>query len=272
FLDNPHRSTVVLVPDDKVKAEREAAEQARLDKARSAMNETDVQAVIANTHTLREMQEAPNSPAALATIPSLTRGDLDQKIKTFPLEKLDEQGARILFHDLPTNGVAYLDVGFNLAALPAEYLPYVDLFGQALLELGTQTEDFVKLSQRIGRKTGGIRPDLFTSVTQTGGSATWQFLRAKAMASQTGDLIDILRDIFLTVNLDNRERFRQIVLEEKAGKESAMSLGGHSIVNARIRAHFNAADWASEQINGVSSLFFLRQLADKVENDWPGVL
>jgi Zn-dependent M16 (insulinase) family peptidase len=109
-------------------------------------------------------------------------------------------------------------------------------------------------------------------VTQGGGSATWQFLRAKAMASQTGDLIDILRDIFLTVNLDNRERFRQIVLEEKAGKESAMSLGGHSIVNARIRAHFNAADWASEQINGVSSLFFLRQLADKVENDWPGVL
>jgi Zn-dependent M16 (insulinase) family peptidase len=51
-----------------------------------------------------------------------------------------------------------------------------------------------------------------------------------------------------------------------------MSLGGHSIVNARIRAHFDTADWVSEQINGVSSLFFLRQLADKVENDWSGVL
>jgi presequence protease len=272
FLDNSHRSTVILVPDAKVKAEREAAEQARLDKARAAMNDADIAAVVTNTHTLREMQEAPNSPEALATIPSLTRDDLDKKIKLFPLEKLDVNGGRVLYHDLPTNGVAYLDVGFNLRALPSEYLPYVNLFGRSLLELGTQTEDFVKLSQRIGRKTGGIYPDLFMSSAHDGSSVTWQFLRGKAMASQTQDLIDILRDIFLTVNLDNRERFRQIVLEEKAGKESAMSLGGHSVVNARIRAHFNEADWASEQINGLSSLFFLRQLADKVENDWPGVL
>jgi Zn-dependent M16 (insulinase) family peptidase len=273
FLNNPHRSTVILLPDAEVKAQREAAEQARLDKARAAMSEADVQAVIKNTQKLREMQEAPNSPEALATIPSLTRDDLDKEIKKWPLEVSDQNGSKLLYHDIATNGVAYLDIGFNLRALPAEYLPYVDLFGRALLELGTETEDFVKLSQRIGRKTGGIRPDLFTSASYSDKQgATWQFLRAKAMASQTGDLIDILRDILLTVKLDNRERFRQMVLEEKAGKETFMSLGGHAVVDMRVRAHFNPANWAAEQINGVSNLFFLRQLSEKVEQDWPGVL
>jgi len=273
FLDNPHRSTVILIPNAEVKAQREAAEQARLDKARAAMNQADVRAVIANTAALREMQEAPNAPEALATIPSLTRADLDKQIKIFPLYAQEQQGSKILYHDLSTNGVAYLDIGFNLRALPAEYLPYVNLFGRALLELGTATEDFVKLSQRIGRKTGGIRPDLFTSAAYDNpDGVAWLFLRAKAMASQTGDLIDVLRDILLTANLDNRERFRQIVLEEKAGKESYLSLGGHAVVNARIRAHFNPADWAAEQINGVSNLFFLRGLAEKIESDWPGVL
>ena len=163
FLDNSHRSTVVLQPDASVKEKREAAERARLDKARAGMSDDDVQAVMENARKLREMQEAPNSPEALATIPSLTRDDLDREIKVLPIETVEENGSKILYHDLPTNGVAYLDVGFDLHALPAEYLPYVNLFGRALLELGTETEDFVKLSQRIGRRTGGIRPSLYTS-------------------------------------------------------------------------------------------------------------
>jgi presequence protease len=273
LLNNPHRSTMILLPDAEVKARREAAEQARLDSARAAMSEADVQAVIETTHRLRQIQETPDSPEALATIPSLTRDDLDKQIRTFPLETSEENGSRILYHDLSTNGVAYLDIGFNLRALPAEYLPYVSLFGRALVQLGTQTEDFVKLSQRIGRKTGGIHPTWFTSSANVGDkNVAWGFLRAKAMASQTGDLVDILRDILLTVKLDNRDRFRQMVLEAKAGKESQLSLGGHSVAATRIRAHFNPADWAAEQMSGLTNLFFLRQLADKVENDWPAVL
>jgi len=32
---------------------------------------------------------------------------------------------RVLYHDLFTNGVVYLDVGFDLHTLPADLLPYV---------------------------------------------------------------------------------------------------------------------------------------------------
>ena len=48
--------------------------------------------------------------------------------------------------------------------------------------------------------------------------------------------------------------------------------GGHGVVDTRLRANFNEADWADEQMSGVSYLFFLRQLAEDVDNDWPGVL
>jgi Zn-dependent M16 (insulinase) family peptidase len=272
FLDNPSRSTLILQPDATEKEKREAAERERLEKARASMTDADIQQVIETARKLRELQEAPNSPEALATIPSLTLNDLDKQIKTFPLEVIEEAGGKILYHDLPTNGVAYLDVGFNLTQLPAEYLPYVPLFGRALLELGTQTEDFVKLSQRIGRETGGIHPQEFTATVRGGGTAAWQLLRGKAMASQTSKLVDILRDILLTVKFDNPERFRQMVLEEKAGAESSINFSGHAVANSRLRSHFTEADWASEQMGGVSHLFFLRKLAEQVENDWPSVL
>src|SRR5262249_33753792 len=46
----------------------------------------------------------------------------------------------------------------------------------------------------------------------------------------------------------------------------------HGVVNTRLRAHFNEADWATEQIGGVSYLFFLRTLAQQIETNWASVL
>ena len=47
---------------------------------------------------------------------------------------------------------------------------------------------------------------------------------------------------------------------------------GHQMVTLRLRAHFSEADWATEQMKGVTSLFFLRRLAKAIDDDWPGVL
>jgi Zn-dependent M16 (insulinase) family peptidase len=237
------------------------------------MTETELQAVIDGTRHLKLIQETPDPPEALATIPSLTLSDLDKDSRLIPLAISAEQACQILYHDLFTNGIVYLDVGFNLHTLPQELLAYVPLFGKSLLKIGTEREDFVKLSQRIDRKTGGIWPSSFSSIKRKSDDGTaWLFLRSKATMTQTDDLLDILRDILLTVKLDNPDRFKQMVLETKARTEAALIPGGHGVVDTRLRAKFNEADWADEEMGGVSYLFFLRQLTEDVENDWPSVL
>lgn len=272
FVNNLHRTTLTLKPDPELHKRDEAAEKARLEKARSAMSREQLHATIDDTRTLKRIQETPDSREALATIPSLKLEDLDKKNKKLPLSFFEHQDTKILFHDLVTNGIAYLDLGFDLRPLSGRYLPYVPLFGRALLEMGTEKEDFVALTQRINRKTGGIVPHTFcSSVRQMQGNAVWLFLRGKVMAAKAPELIEILRDLLLTVRLDNQERFKQIVLQEKARAEQALIPGGHAIVNLRLRAHFDEAHWAAEQMGGISYLFFLRKLADDVEQKWPEV-
>jgi Zn-dependent M16 (insulinase) family peptidase len=272
LLENRHRTTVVLEPDPVLREREDAAEVKRLAEARARMSEEQLQAVIEKTRELKLRQETPDPPEALATIPSLELDDLDKENKLIPLTLSAENGTEILFHDLFTNGIVYLDVGFSLRALPQDLLPYVSLFGQALVKVGTEKEDFVKLSQRIGRTTGGIAPTTFTSaVRKSKNPAAWLFLRGKATVPHTGDLLAILQDMLLTVKLDNQERFQQIVLEAKAGMESSLVPGGHRVVNTRLRAHFEQAGWAAEQMGGLGQLFFLRQLAQDVQEDWPSV-
>lgn len=273
LLDNPHRVTLLLKPDETLRALQDAAERERLDEVRAGMSDEDVQRVIAETQALRLAQETPDPPEALATIPMLTLADLDRQNKPIPIETLARHGARVFTHDLFTNGIVYLDLGMNLYALPAEDLPFVRLFGRALLEMGTEAQDYVRLAQRIGRTTGGISPSILTSaVHSTREGTAWLFLRGKATTARANELLAILRDVLLTVRLDNRERFRQIVLEEKAGQESKLARAGHMVVYGRLKSHFHEVDWAAEQMQGLDYLFFLRGLAEQIDTDWPGVL
>lgn len=273
FLKNPHRITLLLQPDTEMAEREEKDERERLDKARKAMSPAEIEEAVRTTKTLQKIQKTPDPPEALATIPSLSLKDLDRQNRLIPLALSEEKGARLLYHDLFTNGIAYLEVGLNLHSLPQKYLPYVRLFGRALLEMGTETEDFVSLTQRISRKTGGIHPSYFTSgIKDSDRAAAWLFLRGKAMMGQTEDLLGIVRDVLLTVRLDNRERFRQMVLESKARQEQKLVPAGHQIVNERLRAHFSEADWATEKMAGLSYLFFLRDLTKAVDEDWPRVL
>ena len=272
LLENQHRVTLLLLPDPELGKRRAAAESQRLAKARAAMRADEIQQVVATTHELRRRQETPDSPEALATIPTLKRSDLDAHIKTIPSEELSENGTRVLYHDLFTNGILYLDLAFDLRALKAEWLPYLSVFSRALLETGTAKMNFVQLLQQIGQKTGGIRPTTFTSsMRASSGFQAWLVLRAKAMAGQVKDLLAILEEVLFSARLDDRERIRQIILENKAGLESGLVGMGHRVVNSRLRARFNLADWASEKMSGVSQLFFLRDLLKRVDQDWPAV-
>ncbi len=282
LLDNPHQTTVSLLPDPEEGQRREAVETERLAKVKASMSPAEIERVSAEAAELKRRQETPDSPEALATIPALKLSDIDKAIRTIPIQ-IVQRGSEthaeqlhtppILYHDLFTNNIIYLDLGFDLHALPQDLLPYAGLFGRLLLEMGTTTEDFVKLTQRIGRETGGIRAASFTSARYgESGSAAYLFLRGKAVASNSAALLDIFKDLLLTARLDDRERFKQIVLEEKSGLEAGLVPGGHGIVNRRLRAHFSEADWIAEQINGVSQLFFLRELAENLENNWAGIL
>lgn len=273
LLANQHRTTVILEPDPEHNQRLEEKERERLQNVRASLSDDDLEAIVAKTQELKRIQAEVDSPEALASLPSLTLADLDREEKTIPNEVSTLNDATLLYHDLFTNGIVYLNFGWNLQAVPQELLSYVRLFGMALTEMGTESEDYVKLSQRIMRKTGGVYfSTLNSSVRNDPAGAAWFLLSGKSTVAQVPELLDIMRDVLLTVKLDNPERFKQIVLKTKARNESGMIPSGHSVVDGRLRAGFSTSAFAGEQMSGLSWLFFLRQLQGQIDSDWSGVL
>jgi Zn-dependent M16 (insulinase) family peptidase len=273
LLDNSHRTSLRLKPDPELGRRLEEEEKARLEEIRKSLPEEQIQEIIDNTKQLKKRQEKPDAEEALATIPILKLQDLEKQSKTISLEIMELQDAKVLYHELFTNGIVYLDLGFDLHALPTDLLPLTEVFARALLEMGTETEDYVKLSQRIGKNTGGISSTaVSTTVIGSRENVAKLFLRGKATAQQAVELLNILKDILLTAKFDNKERLKQIVLEERAGLESALVPQGHIFVNQRLRAQFGESGWVKEQMSGISYLFALRDLEKAIDKKWDSVL
>lgn len=281
LLDNPHHSILLLTPDSTLGQRMEQEEAKRLAGARAHMDDKTLQTVQKQAARIRQWQETPDDPQALAAIPCLTRNDLELNNKIIPKIVLEQTQGRMIFHDQFTSRIVYLDLGLDLLRLSAKDLPWLPLLAKALVEIGTQKEDFARFATRINQKTGGIWSETFTSAKREpkGGEtkafnnkpAAWLFLRGKAMAANLTDLLEILRDMLLLPDLGNKQRFLQLLLEEKAGFERQLVPRGHLLVNARLRACFSPAEWAAEQLGGISYLFFLRGLTAEVERDWEKV-
>ncbi len=271
FLENLHRTTVMLKPDPELKKREEMEERKRLDEIKSKMSVSELKKIIQDVQELRKIQQTPDSPSALAKIPVLELKYVDRENKKIPLQLLKKE-PQLLFHDISTNGIFYIDLGFNLKGIEEKYIPYVPLIAKSFIEIGTKKQDYVKIGQRIGQHTGGIRRHILVDqVREEDDSCFWLFLRGKSLISKVSELMDIMRELILDVNLDNKDRFLQLVLEEKARFEKNLLPSGHDIVARRICADLSESGWLEEKTKGISYLFFLRRLSELIKSNWDQV-
>lgn len=269
LLNNNNAATVTLVPDPEEGAIRERKENDRLTKVKRSLSEEEISKLIMTTKELKLRQETPDSEEALATIPSLSIDDLNRHSKLVSTTSHES-----LFHnDIPTNGIFYFDVGFDMSALPVELIPYGGLLGKILLEMGTQKRDYIELTQKIGQDTGGIRiSHLISEKYQQEGQALYLFLRAKALPNNALALINLLSEILTSPKFNQPERFKQLVTERRSSLEAALIPSGHITINQRLKSHYSKADHIQELISGIDQIYFLRRLGQRIEKNWDEVV
>ncbi|RBN34856.1 peptidase M16 [Lawsonia intracellularis] len=272
FIENKHKSIVTLIPDSKLAEQRENDEQKQLKQIKDSLSELEVNQLIKDTITLQENQQCPDTPEALATIPSLTLKDLPPKNAVIPCIVENDKQITILKHPIDTSGIVYVECLFSLDAVPDDLLYLVPLFGRCLTELGTHKHSFVELGVLLASKTGGI--DISPLITTTRGTqlpVAKLCISGKATEDHITDLFSILEEILLETQFDLKDRFLQMALEERARIEQALIPAGHNVVITRLRSPYSIAGQISENIGGVSYLEALRNLTERIHSDWHSI-
>ncbi len=273
FLDNEHRTVVRLVPDLGLAARKQKDEEDRLADYKASLSQGQIDEIIARTKQLHELQERPDDPAHLAAIPHLKLADMPKENRNVHKSEGQISGAPALFHHLPTAGIAYATLAFDMAALPTRLVPLLPLFSRALLEMGTTKRSYVDLGLEVAGQTGGMDAYPVFMTSQAGRKPVSHFMvSGKANLDRIGGLADLFREIILDTEFNNLDRFRQMLFEERARQEQSLVPSGHSVVISRLSAVRSVAGGLSELADGVSNMDIVRDWADNLDARWPELL
>ncbi|RME76893.1 MAG: peptidase M16, partial [Planctomycetota bacterium] len=154
LLDNPHRLRLVAEPDPELAGRREAALRARLAEIAAKLDEQERVALRARAKRLRELQQRPDPPEALATLPTLSPEQIPAEVRRVPTEVREHDGLQRLEHPIFANGMVYVGLGFPLTGVPEPELPWLPILGAATTGMGAAGLDYQQMARRLLACTG----------------------------------------------------------------------------------------------------------------------
>ena len=98
-----------------------------------------------------QLQAKEDSAEDIATIPTLSRSDLDRDVEEYPLavtSDFDGTGITVAASNMPsTSGVVYATLGVDVSGVPLDDAPLLPLFCRIMMETGAGEYDDVQLSR-----------------------------------------------------------------------------------------------------------------------------
>ena len=263
LLDNQATVVVTLVPDTGRLARTTQEEQQRLKDHAASLSAADRDALIARTTELKRLQQTPNEPEVLACLPQLGLSDLPADIEFHAVKPALMFGRQVLVSELVTNHITYMDIGFDFSCLPARLLPWLDLFGTIITEIGTTTKDYVCFAKEIATCTGDLSHSLNTygrrNEPDTVRPVFW--LHVKCLPDYLERSLRLIAEILSELSLKDRARIREIVGREFAWDEHSAQSEGYNLPMIRVFSHLSAAGMYNELFSGATSYLAVKELA-----------
>ncbi|MDY4696512.1 MAG: insulinase family protein [Selenomonas montiformis] len=270
FLQNTHSTLLVLSPDKTLAEKRERELQERLAEKKAAMSPQEIQDVIRATRALKERQQSPESEEALRTIPVLGLSDIRRETYELPLSVREIEGTTVLFSDIETNGIVYLNLYFDAQTVPQEYLPYAYLLSELLGNVDTSEHTYAELANYKNLYTGGVAYEL-TTYTRNGepDSNLPKFrIKAKALREKLPQLFLLLDEVLNRSRFTDAKRIRELLEQEQASMEVNLQRSAHQVVASRLAGYIHEAGRYADE-GGLPFYQFIRDLLQHFDEALP---
>lgn len=262
LLDNPHRVRLTLCPDPDLATEQEQRERQRLQAVKESLSDSERRHILEQTQALNSRQMQKDNPDILPKVElddipvsaTIVSGD-DACIGNLPLRRYN-QG---------TNGLCYQQIITRLPALDSDLLPLLSLYSRCLPELGYGERDYRATQHWIDSVSGGLHAyasvrGQIDDVQKTTGYFT---LSGKALVRNHAAFTELMQNAYTRVRFDELPRIRELIAQNRALREQAITGQGHSLAMAAASSGFSPAAALHNQLRGLHAI----QQLKKLDND-----
>ncbi|QHZ47122.1 insulinase family protein [Bacillus sp. NSP9.1] len=269
LLNNPHASIVVLVPSKGLNMQKEQLLKEQLQAYKNRLGSDEIQELVDRTEALKAYKSQSSTLEERCKLPLLSREDIDPRVSTvYPVVK-DADGTAVLYNKMFTNGIGYLQILFDLKAVPDHLLPYVGILKGLMTRVDTERYSSKKLSHAIDLHTGGI----FTSLATYGDTkqpdqfkATFE-VHAKVLYGKLDFALEMIPEIILTSSFKDSKRIYELIAEMKSREQKNLISAGHQTAIERALSYHSKMGNFRDLISGITHFQKIEQLERNFQSE-----
>lgn len=254
FINNTHASIVVANPKRGMTTEHDENLKETLQKYKDSLTDEEIAGMVEFTKHLEEYKNEPSPAEELEKIPLLKIKDISDEIKPFKNEEIDVNGVKVIYHDIFTNGIGYLNIAFDVTDVPCEYYPYLGLLKAVLGFMNTDKYSYSELVNEINMNSGGIFVDaaVYTSAKNPEKYKIYTSIGAKVFDDKIDFAMNIIPEIINTTKFRDEKRLFEILSELKSKMQMSMTHFGDSTALLRNLSYYSESAAVSEEMKGIS--------------------
>lgn len=255
LLDNTHGAIVVVKPEKGRTARMDRELDERLQDYKASLSQEEQKLLVERTIALEKYQSEPDKEEDMERIPILKREDISRKIEPIINEEMTIGGVPVIFHEIETNGIGYVDVLFDLSGVTEEMLPYVGILQSVLGIIDTNHYEYGELFNEINVHTGGIGTSLelysdVTHVREKAFKATFE-IKAKALYDKMPIAFEMMSEILTQSKLDDTKRLREILAMLKSRLLMKFQSSGHTTAALRAMSYASPSAKLKDMTSGI---------------------
>ena len=269
ILASKNKSIVTHIPQKGLNEEKDAQLQQSLDEKLASLSEEEKKDLENFRIEMETFQNRKNTEEEKATIPMLSKEDVNTQIERIDREVEDRDNYTLLKHNLPTSGIDYISLAFNIDHISSpEDIKYLSLLCSILTMIDTKNYHYSDLNKYIYLNTDGIS----FSIAQYRDDKADKIYRklmvtTKTFSENISNATDILAEIIHNTIFENKERIKEIISMINAGNEMNLLHMGHVYMMNRAASNHIEYLKYNELVKGIDFYLFVKELNENMPDD-----
>ncbi len=223
--------------------------------------------MLALNRSLTEWQQTPDSPEALAALPTLRL----EEVSSEPEERITDlrsvNGVTVLTHPSPSRGIVYFSLYFNISDIRREDIPAASLAASLLGRLPTSSHTVAQLDREMKAHVGSASFAVH-GIGTVGNTSACRLLftaRCSVLEEKFDKAVALITEILTDTRFDRLEDIRTLVSQQYDRARRSIIGSGHRYGMYRTLSCFSAEFDAKELTDGYSYYDYIRSLKEDTD-------